>query len=118
MRAAAAVALAGSLVLPLGLTDGGYFGRSTTALTVALCATAMLALLEVEGARPSRALMLTSFGLALLASWIALSSLWARGGSAVEFEVRRSVLYVGALVAVGVVVDARRRSAFLLALVA
>ena len=118
VRTAGSMVLACLLVFPLGLTDGGFFGRSITALTVALGAGAVLAMLELERAWPSRALMLTALGLALLASWIALSSLWARGGSAVELEVRRSVLYVSALVAVGVVVDVRRRRAFLLALVA
>ena len=117
-RGSAAVALAALLVVPLGLSDGGYFGRSTTSLTLALAAAAALALIGPFEAPHSLAFRSTALGLGLLTGWVALSSLWARDGSMVELETRRCVLYGAAFVAVGVVVDLRRRLAFMLSVTA
>ena len=114
-RGAAAAALAMLLVLPLGLSDGGYYGRSLMAVTLALATGAALALLRPDARRPSRALTAAVFALALLSAWVALSSLWAEPGAGVELETRRCILYALALLAVGAAAGGRRR-AFLLAL--
>ena len=115
---AGAAGLGALLVLPLGLSDGGYFGRSFTALTVALAAIAALALAGGTTTRLSAAFLAAAVSLALLSAWVAVSSLWAVAGAGVELEIRRCVLYTAALVAVGVVVGTRGRRAFLLALTA
>ena len=117
-RGVAAVGLGMVLVVPLGLSDGGYFGRSTTSLTVALAAAATLALVRPFEASRSPAFLSTALALGLLAAWVSLSSLWAADHAAVEIEARRCLLYGVALVAVGVIVDAWRRRGFLLALTA
>ena len=115
-RGAAVAALGMLLVLPLGLSDGGYYGRSLMALTLALATGAALALLRpLDLRRPSRALTAAAFALALLSAWVALSALWAEPGAGVGLETRRCVLYAVALFAVGVVTAGRRRT-FLLAL--
>jgi O-antigen ligase len=105
------------LVLPLGLSDGGYFGHSFTALTLALATTVALVLVRRPDVRLSRTFVAVALALALLSAWVALSSLWAVDGSGVAPEARRCVLYAVALVAVGLVVDCRRRP-FLLAVTA
>jgi O-antigen ligase/polysaccharide polymerase Wzy-like membrane protein len=117
-RGAAAAALAALAVLPLGLADGGYFGRSFTTLTVALAAAGALALLRLDIRLPSLAFAVTGGALVLLTGWVALSWLWAAPGAGVELEVRRCVLYVTALAAVGALVDRCSRSVLLLSLVA
>ena len=104
--------------MPLGLSDGGYFGRSITPVTIALAAAAGLVLLRAPVATPSRSSVVTVLGLGLLAAWVALSRLWAPEGAMIEVETRRAVLYVVALVAIVVVVGQRHRRAFLLALTA
>ena len=115
-RGAGVAALGMLLVLPLGLSDGGYYGRSLTALTLALAAGAALVLLRpLEARRPSRTLTAAVFALALLSAWVALSSLWAEPGAGVALETRRCILYAVAVLAVGVAAGGRRR-AFLLAL--
>ena len=114
---AAAAALAALLVLAVGLTDGGYYGRAYTELTVLLAAGTLLAIVGGLPARPSRGGVGVLGAMTLLSVWVALSSLWATPGAAVALEVRRSVLYLLALAAVIVVVDAQRRLSFLLGLV-
>src|SRR5262245_26227057 len=84
--------LAPRLIVPRGLADGGYFGRSSTALTAALAASAALVLVRTPAYRPSRPLVATTLALVLLSAWVALSSLWAAHGSGVELETRRCVL--------------------------
>jgi O-antigen ligase len=105
------------LVLPLGLSDGGYFGRSYTTLTLAFGAIAGLAVVRRTDIRLPVAFVATATALALLGCWVALSSVWAVEGAGVELEVRRCVLYAVALVGVGAVAGLRQR-ALLLALAA
>jgi O-antigen ligase len=114
----AAAGLAAVLVLSVGLTDGGYYGHAYTALTVLLCAASLLAVLGRVTRRPSRAAISTLASLGFLSIWIGLSALWAVPGAGIELEARRSVLYLVALVSVLVIVDARRRRAFIAGLLA
>jgi hypothetical protein len=114
---ASASALAALLLLSVGLTDGGYYGSAYTELTLLLGAAALLAIVARLRARLSRAGVAVLGAMALLTAWVALSSLWATSGSAVALEARRSVLYLAALAAVVVIVDAGRRLPFLLGLV-
>jgi O-Antigen ligase len=114
----AAAGLAAVLVLSVGLTDGGYYGHAYTALTVLLCAASLLAVLGRVTRRPSRAAISTLASLGFLSVWIGLSALWAVPGAGIELEARRSVLYLVALVSVLVIVDARRRRAFVAGLLA
>jgi O-antigen ligase len=111
-----AAALAAFLVLPLGLTDGGYFGRALPAMTVAFVAAAGLAALSAPAREMPRGLVATALALVALTAWAGLSSLWAVPGAAVELETRRCVLYVVALLAVWRIVDRRAGPPFLLAL--
>ena len=114
----AAAGLAAVLVLSVGLTDGGYYGHAYTALTVLLGAGSLLAVLGGVTRRPSRVAMATLVLLGLLTAWMGLSALWAVPGAGVELEARRSVLYLVALASVMVIVDARRRRAFVTGLLA
>jgi O-antigen ligase len=114
--AVAAAALAALLVLPLGLADGGYFGRSLTAMVVALGTGAGLAVLGAPSRALPKGLLVAGIGLAALTAWVALSSLWAPPGAAVGVETKRCVAYVAALLAVWRVVGHRLRRTFLLAL--
>lgn len=118
LGAPAAAGLAVLLVLSVGLTDGGYYGRSTSALTVALASVAALTALLAGAARLGRAGAAMLASLVLLTGWVAASSLWAVNGAAVEPEVRRCILYTVALGAALVVVDPRRRVPFFGGLVA
>lgn len=111
-RSVSACALGAFLVLSVGPSDGGYYGRATGTLTLAFLAIAALAV--IHGGRFSRGGAATLCVLAALAAWTALSSSWAVSGSLVEGEVRRTLLYASALTAVLVGVDERRRSALLL----
>ena len=115
-RRVAAVGLAALLVLPLGLSDGGYFGRALVTMTVALGAVAGLALLVSPPRVIPRALLATAVALLSFAAWVCLSSVWAEPGAAVGLETRRCVLYVAALLAVWLVVDRLGGPTFLLAL--
>jgi O-antigen ligase len=108
-----AAGLAAFLVLPFGLVDGGYVGRSYVAMTAALAATAALAGLSARRGRVSRPFLATGVALALLAAWVALSASWAANGVAVTLETKRSVLYAVAFLAAGLTVGAVARSAFL-----
>ena len=114
----AAAGLAAVLVLSVGLTDGGYYGHAYTALTGLLCAASLLAVLGRVTRRPSRAAISTLASLGFLSVWIGLSALWAVPGAGIELEARRSVLYLVALVSVLVIVDVRRRRAFVAGLLA
>ena len=115
-RRVAAAGLAALLVLPLGLSDGGYFGRALVTMTVALGAMAGLALVVSPPRAVPRALLVTALALLAFAAWVGLSSVWAEPGAAVGLETRRCVLYVAALLAVWLVVDRLGGPSFLLAL--
>jgi len=103
------------LVMSVGLTDGGYYGRASSALTVA-CASAA-ALGAIHGGRPSRGGLLALAVLGALAAWTALSVTWAAPGALVEGEARRAILYTSALAALLLVVGRPGRRALLLGLV-
>lgn len=113
-QSAAAAGLGACLVLSVGLSDGGYYGRVSTALTGAFAAIAALG--AIHGIRPTRAGMATLVVLLSLVGWTALSSTWAVPGSLVDQDVRRTLVYACALAAVLFVVDARRREALMLGL--
>jgi O-antigen ligase len=112
-RACSAAALGISLVATLGFADGGYYGASWTALTVALVAIVGLAALREPRVQPTRLglsmlALLTGLGL-----WTALSSTWATPAALDRIEARRLLLYVVALAAVLSIVERRTRRPFL-----
>ena len=109
----AAAGLAALHVLSVGLTDGGYYGRSATPLTVAFVAIVGLAAITKGVSALSRAGLATLGLLAAFAAWTALSFIWAVPGALVEQDARRAVLYVCALGAVLSVADERGRAALL-----
>jgi O-antigen ligase len=115
-RALRVGALGATLVLSVGLTDGGYYGRETTALTLAFAAVALLG--AMHGGGLSRAGTTALGALFALLAWTALSGSWAVPGALVEQETRRALLYATALAALLLAVDHRRRGAALLGLVA
>ena len=112
----AAAGLGAFLVLAVGFTDGGYYGRAATALTLAFAAVAALGLLHGGSRLPSRAGLTVLAALVALTGWIALSSAWAVPGALVEGEVRRAVVYACALAALLLTVDGSRREPLLLGL--
>src|SRR5262245_7260183 len=69
---AAAAGLAGLLVLSFGLSDGGYFGRGYTTLTVLLAAVGALVVVAGVASRPSRAATAVLGAMSLLAAWVGL----------------------------------------------
>ena len=95
-------------VLPLGLSDGGYFGRSFTTLTArARGDRRARAAPAATSASPSLAFAATGLGaLVLLTAWVGLSSLWAVDGCRASSSRRGAASSTSrALAAVGVVVD-------------
>jgi len=112
----AAAGLGAFLVLAVGFTDGGYYGRAATALTLAFAAAAALGLVHGGSRLPSRAGLTVLAALVALSGWVALSAAWAVPGALVEGEVRRAVVYACALAALLLTVDGRRREPLLLAL--
>jgi O-antigen ligase len=108
------------LFLPLcvGLTDGGFYGRASTPLTVAFGAIVGLAVLTNVAARPSVSALAMLALLATLAAWIALSSVWAVRGGLVEQDARRALVYACAFGAVVSVVGRTRGAALLQGLTA
>ena len=112
----AAAGLGAFLVLAVGFTDGGYYGRAATALTLAFAAVAALGLLHGGSRLPSRAGLTVLAALVALTGWIALSSAWAVPGALVEGEVRRAMVYACALAAVLLAIDGSRREPLLLGL--
>jgi O-antigen ligase len=115
-RTLSAGALGATLVLSVGLTDGGYYGRETTVLTLAFAAVALLG--AMHGGRLSRAGTTALGALSALLAWTALSGSWAVPGALVEQEARRALLYATALAALLLAVDHGRRGALLLGLAA
>jgi hypothetical protein len=113
-RAAAAAGLGASLVLSVGLTDGGYYGHASTALALALAAVAALGAIHDGGLTRSGVASLGVLG--AFVAWTAVSSTWAIPGALVEGEVRRAILYTSTLGALLLVIDARRRQPLLLGL--
>ena len=115
-RAVAAAGLGAFLVLAVGFTDGGYYGRAATALTLAFAAVAALGVLHGGTTRLSRA------GLTVLAALVALVGLGCAlvgvGGTrrARRGEVRRAVVYACALAAVLLTIFGPRREPLLLGL--
>jgi O-antigen ligase len=116
-RELAAGALGALLPLSVGLTDGGYFGRVDTPLTVAFGAVVGLAAVTGAASRPSGTARVMFVLLGMLAAWTALSATWAVPGALVEHDARRALLYAVAFGAVVTVVDVRRRVALLRGLV-
>ena len=113
-RGVATAALGAGLVLSVGLTDGGYYGRSATTLTLAFAA--MAALGAIHGGGLSRA-GIAALGLVVaLFLWTALSANWAASGALVEQEARRTLLYASGLAALLFVLDRGRRRAALVGL--
>jgi len=118
VRGVATASLAALIVVPFGLIDGGYFGRSFTAMTIALGSAGALAFLVSAALRVSRGIIATGVALALLGCWVALSHVWAVPGAGVELETRRCLMYLAAFGAVCAIVERQARRVFLLALTA
>ncbi len=94
--------VAALVVAGLGFADGGYFPTQWGPLTLVFLAAAALAL--VVHPRPSiglRSLAMPAL-LALLALWVLASSAWGSPSEAVP-EVERTLLYVSAALALGLV---------------
>ena len=104
------------LVVPMGLADGGYFGRGWTALSVVLVSIAILTVVQAGVVRLGRAALLAVVALGALTVWITLSGAWAPAGADTWFETRRALLYVIALVTVLIVASRSGSRAVLLGL--
>jgi O-antigen ligase len=111
-RASAAL-LGFSVLLSIGLADGGVFPRTWRLATLALCALAAAAVLARDRIAFVRLEWVFVGLVAALAGWTALSAAWSGYASDSLLQGERVVLYVVALVAVLVVVD-RATVAYLL----
>jgi hypothetical protein len=98
---ATCVAVAG-----LSFANGGYFPTEWGAaiLGFVLVGVALLALVDVP--QPGRLECAFVAGLASLAAWMALSSLWSPGAAAPVLEAERAVLYVAVAAAAVLVLAA------------
>ena len=112
----AGVSVGALLVVPMGLADGGYFGRGWTALSVALASIAILTVVQTGVPRLGRAALLVLAVIGSLTVWIGLSGAWAPAGADTLFETRRALLYAIALVTVLVVASRSGPRAVLLGL--
>ncbi|MFN8224957.1 MAG: O-antigen ligase family protein [Gaiellales bacterium] len=108
-----AVLLGAGLVLSVGLTDGGYYARSWTLLTVAALALGALGALAWPDSRPARPALTILGTLVAFGCWTAVSSTWALPGSLAGIEARRLVLYAVVLAAILLVSRPGGRAALL-----
>ena len=95
--------LAAAAVTLLAFRDGGYFPSAWRAATVALLATAVLAIVLRRASAPSRAQLVVVLALGALAGWTALSALWSPDPGTSLLEAQRTLVYVAAVAAAFVV---------------
>ena len=98
-RTAAPFLAAVAAVSALGAASGGYFPSEWGLATLGFALVAVTLLLVVDAPQPSRLELSFIAGLATLALWAALSSLWSQGAAAPVLEAERGVLYVAAAAA-------------------
>ena len=96
-----------------GADDGGYFQRTWIWLTLGLLAVAVLALLLGGRVALGRLEVEMLAALTMLIGWILLSGLWGIGGTSAVREAERAFLYLAALAALVLVVEARSTAALL-----
>ena len=106
---AALIAVAG-----LGLADGGYFASDWGLATLGFALVTVTLVLVTDASRPSALELAFLGGLALLAGWAALSSLWSPGAAAPVLEAERGILYVAATAAALLLLSTREAAASLL----
>lgn len=97
-----AVVCAAAVTL-LAFRDGGFEPPSWRAATIALLAVAALAIVLRRAAVPSRTQLAVMLALGALACWTALSALWSPDPGASLLEAQRTLVYVAAVAAAGVV---------------
>jgi len=102
-------------VAGLGAVDGGYFPNSWGLACLGLVVVAACAVLVADLPRPSRPQLAFLAGLAALALWAGLSTLWSAGATAPMLEAERGLLYVAAAAAAIVLLSSRAALAPLLA---
>lgn len=98
-------ALAAGSVCLLSADQGGFFSPAWHWATLALATVAALGLVlreRIEISRPQAALVV---GLALLAGWTALSTVWSEEPASSVAELDRSLVYVAGMLAVLVLAD-------------
>ena len=106
---AALIAVAG-----LGAADGGYFPSDWGLATLGFTLIVVTLVLVTDASRPSELELAFLGGLALLAGWAALSSLWSPGAGAPVLEAERGILYVAATAAALLLLSTREAAAGLL----
>lgn len=118
LRSLAGVGFGAFLVLATGLTDGGYYGTSWTAVSVVLVAGSIIAMLLDGPPRLQRGAWLAIAASSALTGWIAVSSRWADADADTWLEARRALLYTLALTTAIVVATSVGRRAVLAGLAA
>ncbi|MGH3072505.1 MAG: O-antigen ligase family protein [Gaiellaceae bacterium] len=83
----------------LGWADGGYFPSEWGLATLAFALIAATVLLVADAPRPERLQLGFLAGLAGLAVWAGVSTLWSSGAAAPVLEAERGLLYVAAAAA-------------------
>jgi hypothetical protein len=86
-------------VAGLGAVDGGYFPGDWGLATLAFVLVAATVVLVADLPRPSRGELAFLGGLAALAAWAALSTVWSPGATAPVLEAERGLLYLAAAAA-------------------
>jgi O-Antigen ligase len=97
-----------ALVAAVAVADGGYFADSWSWIVVALCCSAGIALLTRERITISRLELAAIGALAAFVGWVAISAIWSSDSAATVDEVERGLIYVSAVVALPLLVDAER----------
>lgn len=97
--APASFLVAFAAVVGLGAADGGYFPSEWGLATLGFALVGVTVLVVANAPAPDRRELAFVGGLALFASWAALSALWSAGAGAPVLEAERGILYVAAAAA-------------------
>ncbi len=116
LTAARAVPFLAALLAVAGLggANGGYFPSEWGLATLGFAVVAVTIVLVADAPRPGRQELIFLAGLASLAGWAALSSLWSPGAGAPVLEAERGILYLAASAAAIVLVTFRGAAGALL----
>jgi O-antigen ligase len=105
--ALASALLGFSVLVSVGVADGGVFPRTWRLATLALCALAAAVLLARKHVAFARLEWAVLASLAAYTAWIAASASWSGHSSVSMLQAERGVVYVAGLLAVLLVVERR-----------
>lgn len=113
-RTAAPFLAATIAVSALGAADGGYFPSEWGLATLGFVLIVATILLVTDAERPNGLELAFLSGLAAVAAWAAISTLWSPGAAAPVLESERGILYVAAAAATLLLLSSREAASALM----